>query len=125
MALAGTYGRLDLPTKKTPYCEFMPFWYDGDGKKFSELRHPITITQDVVITVTSPKYFKTDWLGLNSLAGLTIVHKNTVIAPIKLSQTKYQYTLKTLPQGDIYAFVGKLKHPSEGLNVCVKQILTH
>lgn len=98
----------------------MPFWYDGDGKKFSELRHPITVEKEVTITVTSPKYFRTDWLGLNSLEGLNIIYKNTIIKPVKLSETKYQYTLKTLPQGDVYAFNGNLKYLSQGLNICVK-----
>lgn len=117
---AGTYGCITVPTKTKPYCEFMPFWYDADEKKFNELRHPITVSQPVTITITSPKYFKTDWFGLNPLTGLNIIYKNTIIEPVKLSDTKYQYTLKTLPKGDIYAFIGKLTYPSQGLNICVK-----
>lgn len=119
-AHAGTYGRITVPTKESPYCEFMPFWYDGNGEKFSELRHPITVNRPVTITVTSPKYFKIDWFGLNDLTGLNIIYKNTIVKPIKLSETKYQYTLKTLPKGDFYAFVGNLAYPSQGLNICVK-----
>lgn len=117
---AGTYSRITVPTKTKPYCEFMPFWYDGDEEKFSELRHPITVNKPVTITVTSPKHLKTDWFGLNPLTGLNIIYKNTIIEPVRLSDTKYQYILKTLPKGDIYAFVGKLKHPSQGLTICVK-----
>lgn len=120
---AGTYGRITVPTKNEPYCEFMPFWYDGDGEKFSELRHPITVEKPVVITVSSPKYFRTELFGLNPLTGLGIIYKNTMIQPVKLSDKKYQYTLPMIKAGDVYAFVGKLKYPSTGLNICVKEIL--
>lgn len=122
---AGTMGQITLPTKATPYCEFMPFDFVDNDKKFSTLSNRIWVKKPVTFTVTNPKYFDSRWLrwlklGSNPLTGLTIIYKNTVIKPVKLSKQQYQYTLPMLPAGDVYAFVGELKYPSHGLEVCVK-----
>lgn len=122
---AGTMGQITLPTKATPYCEFMPFDFVDNDKKFSTLQNRIWVKKPVTFTVTSPKYFDSHWLrwlklGNNPLTGLTIIYKNTVIKPIKISEQQYQYTLPMLPAGDVYAFVGELKYPSHGLQICVK-----
>ena len=122
---AGTMGQITLPTKNTPYCEFMPFDFVDNDKKFSTLQNRISVKKPVTFTVTSPRYFDSRWLqwykrGDNPLTGLSIIYKNNIIKPIKLSEQTYQYTLPLLPLGDFYAFVGKMQYPSHGLEICVK-----
>lgn len=122
---AGTMGFVNLPNQSTPYCEFMPFDFVDNDKKFTTLHNRIWVKKPVTFTVKSPKYFDSRWLrwiklGDNPLTGLNIIYKNKIIKPVKISEQEYQYTLAMLPAGDFYAFVGNLKYPSQGLNICVK-----
>lgn len=118
---AGTMGQITLPTKTTPYCEYMPFDFVDHDEKFTTLHNRIWVKKPVTFTVTSPKYFANTWFefGKNPLAGLNIIYKNTIMKPVKVSEFDYQYTLPMLKAGDVYAFVGELKYPSKGLRVCV------
>ena len=76
---AGTMGQITLPTKNTPYCEFMPFDFVDNDKKFSTLQNRIWVKKPVTFTVTSPRYFDSRWLqwykrGDNPLTGLSIIY---------------------------------------------------
>ncbi len=116
---AGTYGRITVPKQTDGYCEYMPIDYVDKWDTFNEINNPITVNKKVRITVTSPKYFGIDWLGLAPLTGLQIRHRGRAVVPIRLSAKQYRFDLAPLPAGEYYWFVGKLAEPIRGLNVCV------
>lgn len=126
---ASTYGFIKVPNKPTPYCEYMPFDFVEHDKVFSQLHNRIWVKKPVTFIVTSPRYFGDsflnntwlqDWFGNLPLTGLTVIYKNTLIKPVKLSENAYQYTLPMVKSGDIYEFIGTLKYPNKGLKICVK-----
>lgn len=116
-SVAGTYYQLQIPNKKLPYCEYMPFDYVEKNIVKTELYNRINVTQPVQVT------FSRSWWDRKPLTGLTLWDSKGIVQAKKLSDRKYQYKLPLPKQGEGYTLRGILKFPAKGgFQVCVSAL---